>query len=132
MKAAKKGSKVVTVLNPILKSDEDDVEIEEECCEEDKKEDKKEDENRFKCLNDFKKYYEENKDRIDGMSTIVLNKTYKIDGYTIRKNYGVIGFRPINCNPNKIKNEKRIERLEDLVNKMIEVLNKIQEQMGML
>lgn len=125
-----KGSKVVdTALTPILKvCDEEECEIEIE------EEDKKDDDGikRFKSIEEFKNYYEKNKDKIDRMSTVVLNKTYKIEGYSIRKNYGVIGFRHINSNPNKVKNEKRIEVLENVVNQMVNALNSIQERLGMI
>jgi hypothetical protein len=140
-----KGSKAVKLLSPILKKVEErrfaleelcsevDEEIEEEVMEEEiKVEDEKEDENRFKTIEQFKEYYEKNKDRIDKMSTCVLNKTYKIDGYKIRKNYGVIGFRHVNPKISKMNNEKRIEELEEVVNQMIVVLNEVQERLKMI
>ena len=59
----------------------------------------------FECLNDLKEYYQKNKDKLDKMTTVLLNKLYKINGYIIRKNYGEIGFKTIKSTEKVSKTE---------------------------
>jgi hypothetical protein len=86
----------------------------------------------FETLNDFKEFYSKNKKKLDCMCTIVLNKTYKIQDYVIRKNYGVLNFRKVNKDVKVSKNEQRLTQLENAVNEVIEVLNQIQTRLGMI
>ena len=63
-------------------------------------------EKNFESLNDFKEYYQKNKDKLDQMTTVLFNKLYKINGYVIRKNYGEIGFKTIKSTVKVSKTEK--------------------------
>ena len=69
-------------------------------------------EKEFESLNDFKEYYRKNKERLDKMTTVMLNKLYKIHGYVIRKNYGEIGFKTIKSTVKVSKTEKRLAAIE--------------------
>ena len=85
----------------------------------------------FECLNDFKEYYQKNKDKLDKMTTVVLNKLYKINGYVIRKNYGEIGFKTIKSSVKVSKTEKRLVSIEKALNQVIIVLNQIQDRLDL-
>ena len=86
---------------------------------------------KFESINDFKEYYLKNKDKLDKMTTVLLNQTYKINGYVIRKNYGNISFKTIKSTVKISKTEKRLAALENAVNQMIHVLTQIQERLGL-
>jgi hypothetical protein len=110
--------------------EEQQHEVEDELERDDEREVKKEveikSENNFESLNDFKEYYSKIKKKLDSMCTVMLNKTYKIKDYVIRKNYGDIGFRKISKNVKTSRGdafEQRIEALENALNEVIEILN---------
>ena len=86
---------------------------------------------KFESINNFKEYYLKNKDKLDKMTTVLLNQTYKIHGYVIRKNYGNISFKTIKSIVKISKTEKRLAALENAVNQMIHVLTQIQERLGL-
>ena len=86
-------------------------------------------EKEFDSLNDFKEYYRKNKERLDKMTTVMINKLYKIHGYVIRKNYGEIGFKTIKLTVKVSKTEKRLAAIEKAVNQVISVLNQIQDRL---
>ena len=86
-------------------------------------------EKKFESLNDFKEYYRKNKERLDKMTTVMLNKLYKIHGYVIRKNYGEIGFKTIKSTVKVSKTEKRLAAIEKALNQVINVLNQIQDRL---
>ena len=94
----------------------------------DKKKDSYE-EMEFDSLNDFKEYYRKNKERLDKMTTVMINKLYNIHGYVIRKNYGEIGFKTIKSTVKVSKTEKRLAAIEKAVNQVINVLNQIQDRL---
>jgi hypothetical protein len=134
----------MTVLKPILKASEpvtpvtskpDDVDEEEnenEKGDSDSEVEVEKPQTDFNSLNDFKLFYLKNKKKLDDMCTIVLNKTYKIQDYIIRKNYGVLNFRKVSKDVKVSKNEQRITQLENTLNEVIEVLNQIQTRLGMI
>lgn len=80
---------------------------------------------KFNSINDFKKYYAENKESIDKLTTVVLNQMFQIENYVLRKNYGVISFRSTKSCSNKNKNslEERVKQLEEAVNDIINIIN---------
>ena len=86
-------------------------------------------EKEFESLNVFNQYYRKNKERIDKMTTVMLNKVYKIHGYVIRKNYGEIGFKTIKSAVKVSKTEKRLAAIEKAVNQVIGVLSQIQDRL---
>ena len=85
----------------------------------------------FDSLDEFKEYYLKNKAKLDKITTVVLNQTYKIKGYLIRRNHGILSFKTIKSTIKISKTEKRLAALENAVNQMIHVLNQIQERMGL-
>jgi hypothetical protein len=90
------------------------------------------DQTEFENINDFKVFYLKNKKKLDDTCTVVLNKTYKIQDYVIRKNYGVLNFRKVGKDVKVSKSEQRLTQLENAVNEMIEVLNQIQARLNMI
>ena len=80
---------------------------------------------KFNSIIDFKKYYSENKESIDKLTTVVLNQMFQIKDYVLRKNYGVISFRSTKSCSNKNKNtiEERVRQLEETVNHIINIIN---------
>ena len=72
-----------------------------------------------------------NKERLDKVTTDMLNKLNKIHGSVIRKNYGEIGFKTIKSTVKVSKTEKRLAAIEKAVNQVIVVLNQIQDRLDL-
>ena len=83
----------------------------------------------FECLNDFKEYYQKNKDKLDKMTTVFINILYKINWYVIHKNYGEIGLKTIKSTVKASKTGKRLGAIEKALNQVIIVLNQIQDRL---
>lgn len=96
----------------------------------------------FDTKEDFIRYYTKNKSTIDQIKTRGLNRKYKIDGYKIGRQKGVIVLFPERKskeNSNENSNENLNENLEneyandDLLNTKIDLLNsKLQKIESML
>ena len=85
----------------------------------------------FDTPQEFAAFYEQNKERLDKYPTAFLNRTYKVNGYIIRKNYGGITFRHSHEHPPEMNSGRRLTRLEGAVDDIMNTLNKILDRLGM-
>ena len=88
----------------------------------------------FDSVDEFNIYYHKHKDEMDTETTHSLNKKFKINGYRITKIKGVLCLKkdrvvkaeeeedPYNT-PTISEIMERIQKLEETVNKIIDVLN---------
>ena len=87
----------------------------------------------FDSVDEFNIYYHKHKDEMDTETTHSLNKKFKINGYRITKIKGVLCLKKDrivkpdedNEDPTSSISEimERIQKLEETVNKIIDVLN---------
>ena len=87
----------------------------------------------FDSVDEFNIYYHKHKDEMDTETTHSLNKKFKINGYRITKIKGVLCLKKDRvvkaededpCNTPTISEiMERIQKLEETVNKIIDVLN---------
>ena len=87
----------------------------------------------FDSVDEFNIYYHKHKDEMDTETTHSLNKKFKINGYRITKIKGVLCLKKDrivkpdedNEDPTPSISEimERIQKLEETVNKIIDVLN---------
>ena len=85
----------------------------------------------FQSKEEFMKYYEINKIEIDKQSTCILNKKFKINGFHLGREKGVLKLIPLNLyrpseyqinQENNLINIK-IDALNQKIDTMIEVIN---------
>ena len=89
----------------------------------------------FDSVDEFNIYYHKHKDEMDTETTHSLNKKFKINGYRITKIKGVLCLkkdRVVKPEEDKVLEDptpsiseiiERIQKLEETVNKIIDVLN---------
>ena len=89
----------------------------------------------FDSVDEFNIYYHKHKDEMDTETTHSLNKKFKINGYRITKIKGVLCLkkdRVVKADEDKVLEDptptiseimERIQKLEETVNKIIDVLN---------
>ena len=95
----------------------------------------------FETINDFNMYYHKHKEEMDAETTHALNKKYHINGYRITKIKGVLCLKKDSKNPHSINNrgtgtlhvsesevngvelEERIQRIEETLNQLIDLLS---------
>ena len=81
----------------------------------------------FESIDDFTKYYNENKEELEPLSTCKLNKMFKIivdnEPYKITKIKGELSLRTIS--KSRVTALMRIEELENTQNEIIDKLNAI-------
>ena len=89
----------------------------------------------FDSVDEFNIYYHKHKDEMDTETTHSLNKKFKINGYRITKIKGVLCLkkdRIVKPDEDKVLEDptptiseimERIQKLEETVNKIIDVLN---------
>ena len=82
----------------------------------------------FDNKEDFIKYYELNQNNLKDVSTCMLNKKFKINGYHIGRNQGKIILIPLNLyRPSAYKvnqEDNQIALKLDVINDKIDMLNK--------
>ena len=89
----------------------------------------------FDSVDEFNIYYHKHKEEMDTETTHSLNKKFKINGYRITKIKGVLCLkkdRVVKAEEDKVLEDptptiseimERIQKLEETVNKIIDVLN---------
>ena len=86
----------------------------------------------FETPDEFNIYYHKHKDEMDKETTHLLNKKFSINGYRITKIKGVLCLKR-STSKNKSDNvndhinelQDRIQKLEEVVNNIIDVINQL-------
>lgn len=73
----------------------------------------------FETKDEFMKYYDENKEELDKLKTVDLNKKYKIKDCKISKTKNVISLKPITVKPTPKHNEDINKNINKQVDKEI-------------
>ena len=79
----------------------------------------------FESPEEFNVFYAKNKDEIDSQTTHILNKKYHIKGLVITKIKGELCLKKPWIKKNKEEStnlEDRVQRLEETVNKIIDLI----------
>ena len=89
----------------------------------------------FETVQDFNRYYERNKEFVDGFSTRGLNKKFIITGYRIGRKKGDIILYPVQTHRETSPEENNFEErnmLEEKIDSMNERLKKIEQLLNIL
>ena len=85
----------------------------------------------FDTPKEFKAFFDSNKETLEKLTTTQLNKLYKVRGYIIRRNYGGVNFRHNNEHAPELASGRRLTRLEDTVDEITTILNKVLDHLHM-